>query len=308
MQLDGTGFTVLHAFSDKFPNSSANSDGVTPEKGVIVSGTTLYGTARDGGTNRSGTVFKLNTDGTGFTVLRQMTESTDGAEPQELVLAGASVIGVTPYGGSANGGTIFKVNTDGSGFAVLRAFSSSSDNNVGRRPTGRLVLNGSTLYGVTRGGGPDDAGAIYRISTAGLDFTPLYFFNTAIAALPVGGLTLRGSTLFGFAQAGGSDFRGALYSIETSGTNFNRVASLRTSNFNVRATGEPVVVNNAIISTAYQGGNNGDGSVFKIVEPTTPLVVTTANDVVNPGRRGHESARSVRRREHRAGRADDRLQ
>jgi len=50
---------------------------------LILSGNTLYGTASRGGSYGSyggGTVFAVNTDGTGFTNLHSLTYS-DGANP-----------------------------------------------------------------------------------------------------------------------------------------------------------------------------------------------------------------------------------
>ena len=48
---------------------NTNSDGANPYAGLILSGNTLYGTASDGGSSGNGTVFAVNTDGTGFTNL-----------------------------------------------------------------------------------------------------------------------------------------------------------------------------------------------------------------------------------------------
>ena len=50
-----------------------NSDGAIPEAGLILSGNTLYGTTYWGGTNGNGTVFAVNTNGTGFTTLYSFT-------------------------------------------------------------------------------------------------------------------------------------------------------------------------------------------------------------------------------------------
>src|SRR5713101_1744406 len=64
LNTDGTGFTTLHSFTR--PNLSgnyANSDGVYPNAGLILSGNILYGAASGGGSSGKGTVFKLNTDG-----------------------------------------------------------------------------------------------------------------------------------------------------------------------------------------------------------------------------------------------------
>jgi uncharacterized repeat protein (TIGR03803 family) len=53
---------------------------------LIISGNTLFGTASEGGTNGNGTVFAVNTDGTGFTNLHTFTAlinstNSDGANP-----------------------------------------------------------------------------------------------------------------------------------------------------------------------------------------------------------------------------------
>ena len=62
---------------------------------------TLYGTTSSGEGAVAGTVFKLNSDGTGFTVLKWFTNSLEGAHPSgALVLYGSTLYGTTPYGGS----------------------------------------------------------------------------------------------------------------------------------------------------------------------------------------------------------------
>src|SRR5258708_2875177 len=87
-------FTTLHSFT--------GSDGAAPEAGLITnsSGNTLYGTAARSG-NNAGTVFAVNTDGTGFTTLHSFTaasssypyRNSDGAFPHGLVLSGSSLYG-----------------------------------------------------------------------------------------------------------------------------------------------------------------------------------------------------------------------
>src|SRR5712671_4684075 len=76
---DGTGFTTLYTFTASSTNSSGvytNSDGADPYAGLILSGNTLYGTAEYGGRSGYGTVFAVNTDGSGFTNLYSFTAST----------------------------------------------------------------------------------------------------------------------------------------------------------------------------------------------------------------------------------------
>jgi uncharacterized repeat protein (TIGR03803 family) len=106
---DGTGFTNLHSFT--------GSDGASPYAGLILSGNTLYGTARIGGSSGYGTVFAVNTDGTGFTNLYSFTATSgtlstnsDGADPQAgLILSGNTLYGTAYYGGSSGNGTVFSL-------------------------------------------------------------------------------------------------------------------------------------------------------------------------------------------------------
>ena len=63
---DGMGFTNLHNFS-------SSSDGRNPQAGLLLIGSTLYGTANRGGSSGYGTVFAVNTNGTGFTNLHSFT-------------------------------------------------------------------------------------------------------------------------------------------------------------------------------------------------------------------------------------------
>ena len=62
------------------PRSDTNSDGAYPHAGLILSGNTLYGTAYGGGSSGNGTVFAVNTDGTGFTNLYSFTGGPTATE------------------------------------------------------------------------------------------------------------------------------------------------------------------------------------------------------------------------------------
>ena len=82
-------FTTLYSFT-------GGSDGAYPDAGLILSGNTLYGTAYDGGSSGNGTVFAVNTDGTGFTNLYSFTRlaDSDGANPAAgLILSGNTLYG-----------------------------------------------------------------------------------------------------------------------------------------------------------------------------------------------------------------------
>ena len=85
-------FTVLHHFTAFGSGASTNSDGAYPNR-LVLSGHTLYGTANDGGLFAGGSVFAVNTDGSGFTNLHSFT-GFDGYLPE----AGVILSGQTLYG------------------------------------------------------------------------------------------------------------------------------------------------------------------------------------------------------------------
>jgi len=60
VNIDGTGFTILHSFMATAPNGCCNSDGANPHAGLILSSNILYGTARYGGSSSAGTVFSFS--------------------------------------------------------------------------------------------------------------------------------------------------------------------------------------------------------------------------------------------------------
>ncbi len=125
---DGSEFTNLYNFTALDPDDdTTNSDGAYPVDGLILSGNTLYGTAEDGGYYGDGTVFALQTDGSGFTTLYSFTAisgssqtNSDGAYPADgLILSGNTLYGTAQNGGASGKGTVFSFNTGSSGFTKL---------------------------------------------------------------------------------------------------------------------------------------------------------------------------------------------
>jgi uncharacterized repeat protein (TIGR03803 family) len=160
---DGTGYAILYNFTN-------NPDGANPQAGLVLNGNTLYGTTRNGGSSGFGTVFAVNTDGSGYAVLKNFTNSPDGANPQAgLLLRGNTLYGTTYNGGgwiyynADGGGTVFEINTDGTGYAVLKRFLGYP--NDGAKPAASLVLGSDGLYGTTYSGGTGN-GTIFRLTLA----------------------------------------------------------------------------------------------------------------------------------------------
>jgi len=122
-------FSVLHTFGEGpyDEDDSTNSDGANPYGTLVLSGNTLYGTAAFGSTNDDGTVFAVNTDGTGFTNLYTFTATdpdtgtnSDGANPSAgLILSGNTLYGTALYGGNDGNGTVFSLSLPPPRLAII---------------------------------------------------------------------------------------------------------------------------------------------------------------------------------------------
>jgi uncharacterized repeat protein (TIGR03803 family) len=232
---------------------------------LILSGNTLYGTAHDGGTSGGGTVFAVNTDGTGFTTLYTFTGVSDGASPfAGLILSGDTLYGTTSEGGTSSDGTVFAVNTDGTGFTVLHTFTGSSD---GAYPRAGLILSGNTLYGTASDGGSfENSGTVFAVNTDGAGFTTLYTFTGG--GSPAAGLILSGNTLYGTTIGGGTSLYGTVFGVNTDGTGFTVLHSFTFGSDGAEPHAGLILSGNTLFGTAedggVSGGSGGLGTVFSL--------------------------------------------
>jgi uncharacterized repeat protein (TIGR03803 family) len=197
---------------------------------LLLSGNTLYGMASSGGIYGYGTIFAVNTDGTGFTNLYTFTGGADGGNPaRSLILSGGTLYGTTAYGGSNDFGTVFAINTDGTGFTNLYSFYTTMGNYILQ---GEMTLSGNTLYGTGSYGGAHGTGTVFAINTDGTGFTNIHSFSTLDpngvnnkdGAEPMGGVALLGNTLYGTTSFAGSGGEGTIYSLTISPSATNTIS------------------------------------------------------------------------------------
>ena len=248
---------------------------------------TLYGTASLGGDAGYGTVFAVNTDGTGFTVLHDFTGGSDGNFPADgLILSSNTLYGTTENGGNYDNGTVFAMTTNGANFTVLHHFTSQSQNSFtnsdGAHPTAALILSGNTLYGTAQDGGSANKGTVFAVDINNTNFTVLHRFTATIydpnfnltnsdGANPNGRLILSGDTLYGTASRGGSGGAGTVFAINTNGTDSKVLHDFAAVNYLTLTNSDGanpkaglVLSGDMLYGTAFQGGSANAGTVFAV--------------------------------------------
>lgn len=277
VNMDGSDFTLLKSFS-----SAQYGDGRFPYASLVLSGSSLYGTTSEGGSAGQGTVFKINTDGSGYTVLKSFL-GTDGAYPKANVVLsadGLSLYGTTAQGGSAQYGTVFRIGTDGGGFKVLANLGTTN----GQLLYSSVALLSNTLYGIAGQGGVSNYGTIFKVGTDGSDFAVLKNFISTDGSFPAGGLTVVSNVLYGAAQYGGTAGYGTLFRINPDGSDFAVIRNMSVSD-GIAPYAGLTLVSNVLYGTTQIGGDGGvndGGTVFALTVGSTP-VTTNQISVHWPG-------------------------
>ncbi|HYG35416.1 MAG TPA: choice-of-anchor tandem repeat GloVer-containing protein, partial [Clostridia bacterium] len=166
---DGSEPTVLHSFMP------SQGDGQRPYGGLVQgSDGNLYGTTQEGGITADGgsigfgTVFKIQPDGTDFSILHHFNPADgDGKYPNSALVIGndGALYGTTEFGGKHNLGSVFRLKANGSDYQVLYSFGSRpGDGSYPKAPLVRASDGG--LFGTAQFGGDNDLGTIFRLGPA----------------------------------------------------------------------------------------------------------------------------------------------
>ena len=287
MNLNGSSFAVLKKFTPLV--NGLNADGANSFAGLLLAGSTLYGTTLSGGANGEGSLFALNINGTGYKVLATFAGS-DGESPEAtLVLAPDGYLyGTAMEGGFQGQGTLYRIGTDGSDFAVLKHFGGAG----GAYPGDTLVLSGPQLYGTASSGGLSGYGTVFTINTDGTGFTVLTNFPPT-AADPFGVQTngpganpaaviLSGNTFYGVTYEGGNG-GGVVFKLQLDGSGLtplksfgpaiNNGAGFATNLDGARPENSLVLGGGTLYGVTYAGGTNGAGTIFSLSTNGTGFTV-----------------------------------
>jgi uncharacterized repeat protein (TIGR03803 family) len=271
MSVQAVVFTNLYQFSvDAFnggsPDVETNGDGLNPA-GFVLAGNVLYGTTSGGGLYGDGTIFRVNTDGSGFTNLFNFNNgpydpvtssypASTGADPVAgLILISNTLYGTTFEGGALTAGTVFKIDTNGQNFTQIFSFSFTN----GQGPSSGLTWFNNRLYGTTTGGGTNGYGTVFSVGLNAQSFASEYQFQNPTQ--PYGNVVEVSNNWYGFGFTGGAASDGYVFRVGPAG--FADLFDFKGVNGSTPYSG-PVASGNTLFGTTYQGGTNSAGNIFRI--------------------------------------------
>lgn len=255
-------YSILHTFL-------GGTNGDSPYGGLLRIGNEYYGTTRGGGVTNygvRGAAFKIDEAGAFTSYALFTNEATTGSQPQGTLTAnedGSVLYGTTYYGGHGGQGTVFALSRTNNGLSLL--WVSYFEGTNGYWPVAGVTLGpDGKLYGVTSGGGTNNSGVIFRLSTNGGPIVRLRSFTGgADGSSPQYPLVLgRDGNLYGTSQYGSKD--GALFKIGTNGV-FTLIRSFENTN-NAGEYPQELTVGDdgAMYGITDLGGSNGVGVLFRL--------------------------------------------
>jgi uncharacterized repeat protein (TIGR03803 family) len=249
---------------------------------LLASDGNIYAISSDGG-NRGGAIARIAPDGT-MTVLFAPDKGEQGASAYAGLMQATDghLYGTTYLGGEKGLGVVFRLTLDGV-YTVLRSLGQTKVDAA--LPYAGLVQAGDgNLYGTTLRGGVNDKGTLFRINLGGDNYQLLYSFDGSNGENPEGTLIVGSDgNLYGTTLGGGSG-RGTIFRATTAGAvtslySFPSLSAFSTSGLAINATGANpragllLAADGNYYGTAYQGGPNGYGTLFKMTPAGAVSVV-----------------------------------
>lgn len=249
---------------------------------LILVNNKLYGTTRQGGTENSGIIYSIDTNGSNHTILHNFfADDGDGIHPSsgltlvqnvtiESVLYNNILYGVTISGGIFNCGAIYAYILDDNTYVQIYSFPSHINNVLGMNPMGFLNFHNGKLYGVASNGGENNGGTIYSINIDGTNMTVLHAFSSLEGTTPVAGLALYNNIFYGTASVAGPNSNGTIYSVNSIPVgdvyefNVLHVFDSDDSNNGGYPQSEVIVYNDKLYGTAPNGGTDNRGIIYSI--------------------------------------------
>lgn len=271
---DGTGYTILLHFDGA-------GNGKDPVQKLIYYNSQLYGVTFLGGTNDTGVIFKLNTDGSGYTKIHEAAGFlTEGINYVDFAMIGSIIYVIGAYGGACscgNNGTLFKINYDGTGYQTLVDFNIASPS-VGAFPILINIID-NKIFGLTGFGLSNNIGAFYSVNIDGSDLTKFQDRGGSNPTIDyVTEFNNNGTPVVIGNSIGGTYGQGYFFWMNTDGSNFNIMNQTQTAD-NGLFQGAMLIDGRTVYGNLSNGGAVA-GEIYKFILPATPdIQISSASSV-----------------------------
>jgi uncharacterized repeat protein (TIGR03803 family) len=265
----GGQYKVLYNFG------SQPGDGTAPRDfgGLAFRGGKLYGTTFEGGATGVGTVFDLTLKGKEKVLHTFGVQSGDGVYPAAGVIfdKAGNLYGTTEEGGPYNSfcgggcGIVYEVTKTGEE-KVLYSFGAQFQDAA--FPIANLTFDkAGNLYGTTGTGGLYQHGAVFELSSTGVEKV-LYSFNSLSGdgTLPYSGVVFdKKGNLYGTTYYGGAYDQGTVFELSPTGAEKLVYSFGGQSSDGINPYGSVVFDRTGnLYGTTFAGGLNGQGTVFEL--------------------------------------------
>ena len=175
LNTDGSDFAILHYFGD------GPTDGVGPYGEFEIVNGILYGMTSAGGTNGLGTIFRINPDGSGYSVLHSF-DGVNGANPLGSLALGPDRLfyGMTQGGGTNGLGVVFSFLLP----SIPPVLAISYSNSLPQLSLAGEVGRQYALEFVTELAASNNWQSVMSLTNVMLANSPQYFLDTSCSNIP----------------------------------------------------------------------------------------------------------------------------
>ncbi|HUB27997.1 MAG TPA: choice-of-anchor tandem repeat GloVer-containing protein, partial [Tepidisphaeraceae bacterium] len=150
------------------------SNGSLPEAQPVLVNGNLFGTTDEGGTDAVGSVYEIVSGSGAVTTVASFDQTASNPMGNLLQDGSGDLFGTTSDGDGDNAGAVFDIPGGTGAFSLVTTF----DGTDGDGPSGGVIEDSSgDLFGTTGGGGPDDDGTVFEISSGSNTPTTLATFT-----------------------------------------------------------------------------------------------------------------------------------
>jgi len=239
------------------------SNGREPYGSLISDGTYLYGMTKGGGANELGTAFKIKISDNIYTRIYDFVGASNGSLPMgSPVSDGIYLYGITYNGGTNNKGTVYKLKISDNSFTKIMDFEGASN---GSYPLGKLISDGTYLYGMTVGGGTNNKGTAFKIKISDNAYTKIIDFEgVSNGSSPYGSFISDGTYLYGVTAVGGLYGYGTAFKVKISDDSYTKIYDFAGALNGSAPLGSLVSDGTYLYGVTQIGGANNVGIAFKI--------------------------------------------